>query len=864
MLGRLATALWGSAHDRAVKAYTKKVSAINALEDKTAALSDEALRGQTVLFKERLKQGETLEALLPETFACVREAARRAIGLRHFDVQLIGGMVLHDGAIAEMKTGEGKTLVATLAAYLNALTGQGVHIVTVNDYLAHRDSQWMGAVYQALGLSVGVVLPGLEDEERRQAYGADITYGTNNEFGFDYLRDNLKMSLEQMVQRDFHYAIVDEVDSILIDEARTPLIISGRAEDSSERYKTINSLIPKLVDDDYEKDDKQRSVNLTEQGMQRIEDLLIQHTSLLEEGTSLYDVDNVALVHHVNQALRAHKLFTRDVDYIVRDGQLYIIDEFTGRVAEGRRYADGLHQALEARETLKVQMENQTLASITYQNYFRFYHKLAGMTGTAQTEAAEFEDIYALQVLSIPTHQPMVRTDHNDEVYRTGQERDQAMIDQIQECHRRQQPVLVGTVSVEKSEQLAKKLKKLNIPHEVLNAKNHAREAQIIAQAGAPGAVTIATNMAGRGTDIQLGGNIDNIHTPQHPSADPDAQPLMDQKRRVLEAGGLYIVGTERHESRRIDNQLRGRSGRQGDPGESKFYISLEDDLMRIFGSERLAGMLQKLGIKEGEAIIHPWISKALEKAQQKVEARNFEIRKQLLRFDDVMNDQRKAIFSHRKEIMAADHLLDTIRLMRDDVISQLVRDAIPEGSLSDQWDLERLQSEVLRIFALQLPIQQWCQDEDGIAEDEITERITAATIEAYAQREEAFTAPVLRKIEKTLILQYIDNAWKDHLLQLDYLRQGIGLRAMAQRNPLHEYKYEAFQLFDALLMRLRFAISQILFHIEPRPPEAPPARRKPATFNPKRHLQKNKVKRNAPCPCGSGMKYKHCCGAKA
>ncbi|HKW53462.1 MAG TPA: preprotein translocase subunit SecA, partial [Stellaceae bacterium] len=732
MIGALARRVFGSANDRYIKSLQSLVDEINAAEPALAALSDEDLRARTAALKERLGQGETVDDILPDAFATVREAATRTLGQRHFDVQLMGGIVLHRGMISEMKTGEGKTLVATLPVYLNALAGKGVHVVTVNDYLAKRDSEWMGQIYRFLGLSVGCIVHGLEDDERRAQYGADVTYGTNNEFGFDYLRDNMKFRLEEMVQRPFNYAIVDEVDSILIDEARTPLIISGPAEDSSELYRRVNQLIPNLAVEDYEKDEKQRAVTLTESGVEKIEAML-RETELITAGT-LYDIHNVALVHHVNQALRAHKLFARDTDYIVKDDKVIIIDEFTGRMMEGRRYSEGLHQALEAKEGVHVQNENQTLASITFQNYFRLYPKLAGMTGTAMTEAAEFGDIYKLDVIEVPTNVPVIRADFDDEVYRTAREKYEATITQIIECQERKQPVLVGTVSIEKSEALATLLKKRKIPHQVLNARYHEQEAFIIAQAGRPGAVTIATNMAGRGTDIQLGGNLDMrlkqdvVQNPDPAQREERAAAIraeIDEAREeVRQAGGLFVIGSERHESRRIDNQLRGRSGRQGDPGGSKFFVSLEDDLMRIFGSERMDGMLQRLGLKEGEAIIHRWINKALEKAQQKVEARNYEIRKQLLKFDDVMNDQRKVIYEQRKEIMASKDVAATVADMRHETIEAMVARTMPENALADQWDIDTLHEETLRVFNLDLTVAEWAKEE-GIADGEVRERIT-------------------------------------------------------------------------------------------------------------------------------------------
>ena len=887
MLGVLARRLFGSANDRAVKSLRKTVDRINALEPSIASLDDAALRAKTDDFRQRLAAGETLDDLLVEAFAVVREAAKRTLHQRHFDAQLIGGMVLHHGGIAEMKTGEGKTLVATLAAYLNALDGKGVHVVTVNDYLARRDAGWMGAIYRMLGLEVGVIVPGLDDAQRRAAYACDITYGTNNEFGFDYLRDNMRHSLAEMVQRDHHYAIVDEVDSILVDEARTPLIISGPTDDSSELYRAMDKLIQQLVAGDWEKDEKQRSVSFTEQGQERIHDLL-ERAGLLK-APDLYDIENVSLVHHAQQALRAHKVFNRDVDYIVKDGKVVIIDEFTGRMMEGRRYSDGLHQALEAKEGVAIQAENQTLASITFQNYFRLYDKLAGMTGTAATEASEFAEIYRLGVTEIPTHRPMVRKDEDDEVYRTAREKNLAIVEEVTAAHAKGQPVLVGTVSIEKSEQLSNLLKSKGLKHQVLNARYHEQEAYIIAQAGRMGAVTIATNMAGRGTDIQLGGNaemriVQELPPEERtgPKADAIRAEVEAEKRRVLDAGGLFIIGTERHESRRIDNQLRGRSGRQGDPGRSKFFLSLDDDLMRRFGSERMDGMLQRLGLKEGEAIIHPWINKALEKAQQKVEAYNFEIRKQLLKFDDVMNDQRKVVYEQRRELMEAEDIADTVRDMRHQVIEDLVAKHIPEKAYPEQWDIEHLHGAAVRSLNLDLPLADWAKEE-GIADEEIRERLLRASDELMAGKEERYGAPMMRVAEKTLLLQILDHLWKEHLLHLDHLRQGIHLRGYAQRDPLNEYKREAFDLFEAMLTNLRQTVAQVLSHLEirmqePAPPPPPPEPIRVAAAPARVAAQAmadtelleidradpdtwGKVQRNAPCPCGSGRKYKQCHG---
>ncbi|MCI0430571.1 MAG: preprotein translocase subunit SecA [Rhodospirillales bacterium] len=904
MLANLAKRIFGSANDRFLKPLDKYVAAINALEHELEGLSDEELKARTPWLKKRLENGESLEDLLVDSFATVREAAKRTLGQRHFDVQLLGGIVLHRGMISEMKTGEGKTLVATLPVYLNAIEGKGVHVVTVNDYLAKRDAEWMGQIYRFLGMTVGCIVHGLSDPERRAAYAADVTYGTNNELGFDYLRDNMKFRLEDMVHREFNYAIVDEVDSILIDEARTPLIISGPAEDSSELYIKVDKLIPRLSEGDFEKDEKLRAVTLTEQGSHRIEELL-RESGLLKSG-SLYDVQNVALVHHANQGLRAHKLFSRDTEYIVKDSKVVIIDEFTGRPMEGRRYSEGLHQALEAKEGVKIQMENQTLASITFQNYFRLYPKLAGMTGTAMTEAAEFADIYKLEVIEIPTNLPMIRKDHDDEVYRTQGEKLDAIIQLIEEARARQQPVLVGTVSIEKSEMLSSLLKQRKIPHQVLNARYHEQEAYIIAQAGQLGAVTIATNMAGRGTDIQLGGNVDMRlrqelagiaeEAERAPRAEIIRAEVAAAKEVVLNAGGLYVIGTERHESRRIDNQLRGRSGRQGDPGASKFFLSLEDDLMRIFGSDRMDGILQRLGLKEGEAIVHTWINKALEKAQQKVEARNFEIRKNLLRYDDVMNDQRKVIYEQRKELMRATDVSDTLLEMRHEVIGNAVRRCIPESAYAEQWDTHGLHEECLRLFGLDLPIADWAKEE-GIADKEIEERIRQAVDRKMAEKAATYGPEVMRIAERSILLQLLDQAWKDHLLQLDHLRHGIGLRAYAQRDPLNEYKREAFDLFEKMLTHLREQVTAILAHLQIRLAEPPPAMpqrapqrmvetredpalvaaggdllpERPSGPAPMRAARApapgiagvpgGKVPRNAPCPCGSGKKYKHCHG---
>jgi len=921
-LGGLAKRLFGTSNDRRLKAYAKRLEAINAREEEMRELSDEALAAKTVEYRARLENGESLDDLLPEAFATVREAARRVLGQRHYDVQLVGGMVLHEGRISEMKTGEGKTLVATLPVYLNALAGKGVHVVTVNDYLAKRDAEWMGEVYGFLGMSTGCILHGLNDVERRAEYACDITYATNNELGFDYLRDNMKYRLDQMVQRGHFFAIVDEVDSILIDEARTPLIISGPVDDKSELYNAIDTLIPLLEDEDYELDEKARQVFLTEEGNEKLEVMLAER-ELIEEGSSLYDIENISIVHHVTNALKAHKLFQRDKDYIVKADKVIIIDEFTGRMMEGRRYSDGLHQALEAKEKAAIQPENQTLASITFQNYFRLYEKLAGMTGTALTEAEEFADIYRLEVVEVPTNQPVARLDEHDEVYRTTDEKYVAILEQIEDCVARGQPVLVGTTSIEKSEELAAALKKKRIPHNVLNARYHEQEAHIIAQAGVPGAVTIATNMAGRGTDIQLGGNLDMLLADELAGIEDDGQRatkagevtarVSEKKRTALEAGGLYVIGTERHESRRIDNQLRGRSGRQGDPGTSKFYLSLDDDLMRIFGTDRMDGLLQKLGLRDGEAITHPWINRALERAQQKVEARNFDIRKNLLKYDNVMNDQRQVIFEQRRDLMQADDLSEIVTDMRNEVVEALVAEHIPERAYAEQWDVTGLETAVEEKLGLKLPVTEWAAEE-GIANEEIHERLKRAADEHMAAKTAQASPDVMRQIEKAVILQTIDHHWREHLSMLDHLRQAVGLRGYAQRDPLNEYKSEAFALFENLLARLREDVTRQLMLAqfvrdeapteEPALPEmeahhidattgqdelspemapamapygggggnAPASSPQPvrtrggdvAELDPQDPATWGKVQRNAPCPCGSGKKYKHCHGAVA
>ena len=926
MFGALAKKIFGSANDRRLKTFAPKVQAINALEAEVSVLSDDALKARTVEFRAQLAAGRSLDDLLVPAFATVREAAKRTLGQRHFDMQLIGGMVLHEGSIAEMKTGEGKTLVATLPTYLNALAGKGVHVVTVNDYLARRDSEWMGQIYRFLGLSVGVIVHGLDDRQRAEAYAADITYGTNNEFGFDYLRDNMKYELAQMAQRGHYFAIVDEVDSILVDEARTPLIISGPLDDRSELYNAIDGLLPRLAPEHFELDEKQRSVSLTEAGNVKIEELLAE-ANLLKEG-SLYDAANATLVHHVNQALRAHTLFQRDKDYIVSNNEVVIIDEFTGRMMPGRRYSEGLHQALEAKEHVQVQPENQTLASITFQNYFRLYAKLAGMTGTAATEADEFMDIYKLDVVEIPTNVTVARLDEDDEVYRTAAEKYRAIVREIESASQKGQALLVGTTSIEKSEYLADFLVKEGytlidfadpkalLPlyasarsgkpsktFAVLNARFHEQEAFIVAQAGVPGAITIATNMAGRGTDIQLGGNADMRI--RHELVDVNDQAeravaeakiraeVAELKQLALAAGGLYVVGTERHESRRIDNQLRGRSGRQGDPGQSKFFLSLQDDLMRIFGSDRMDGMLQKLGLKEDEAIIHPWINKAIEKAQQKVEARNFDMRKNILKYDDVMNDQRKVIFEQRREFMAEESVRPIIDEMRHGVIDDLIATHIPEGADPEPWDIEGLAIESGKALGFSAPAADWAKEE-GIADEEMRDRLKTAADEAYARRIEKNTPDVMTYVEKQVLLQTLDHLWREHLVTLDHLRQVIGWRGLAQRDPLNEYKQEAFELFDGLIGNLREQVTGQLMRVEvmfqaPPQPELPPmeashidattgademalanlAFAQPAAqAAPERDARDpstwGRVGRNELCPCGSGKKYKHCHGTLA
>jgi preprotein translocase subunit SecA len=907
----IARKLFGTENDRKLRRMRPVVEKINALEPAFEKLTDGELKAKTDEFRGRVKDGEKLDALLPEAFAAVREAAKRALGLRPYDVQLMGGMVLHEGSIAEMKTGEGKTLVATLPCYLNALTGDAVHVVTVNDYLATRDSEWMGKVFAQLGMTTGVIAHGMTDPERREAYACDITYATNNELGFDYLRDNMKYSVGEMVQRGHGFAIVDEVDSILIDEARTPLIISGRTEDRTEFYKTINTLIPLLGEDCYEIDEKARSILLTEEGNEEVERLL-RERELLEEDADLYDVENIATVHHVNQALKAHKLFVKDKDYIIKDNGVVLIDEFTGRMMPGRRLSDGLHQAIEAKEGTDIQPENQTLASVTFQNYFRLYKKLAGMTGTALTEADEFFDIYKLGVVEIPTNRPIARIDEEDSVYRTAQEKYDAVIAEIREAVKRGQPVLVGTASIEKSELLSELLKKAKIKHQVLNARYHEQEAYIIADAGVPGAVTIATNMAGRGTDIQLGGNLEmRLEAWKAEQAEAGKEPsdleiekqrdklkaeIAEKKKQALDAGGLFVLGTERHESRRIDNQLRGRTGRQGDPGRSKFYISVQDDLLRIFAPERLDGIMRTLGMKEGEAIEHPWMSKALETSQKKVEQRNFDIRKNVLKYDDVMNDQRKAVFEQRIDFMTSDDVSDVIKDMRHQTAEDLVEAHIPPKAYADQWDIAGLTEAVKETFGLDLPIADWAAEE-GIADEEILERISSAADRAFAEKVANAGPELMRRIEKSILLQAIDINWREHLQNLDAMRSMIGLRSYAQRNPLNEFKTEAFTAFQRMMDGLRTEVTRQLMlirferppappqqpegmtetHIDPRtgrnemdgpkgtpvaPRLAPTLRRAPTPVDPNKPETWGRVARNEACPCGSGKKYKHCHGA--
>ncbi len=923
MVAQVLRKIIGTRNDRQIRRMGRFVERINALEDQTKALPDEAFKNKTEELRTRHANGESLEALIPEAFALVREAGRRTLEMRHFDVQLVGGIALHEGHIAEMRTGEGKTLVATLAAYLNALTGRGVHIVTVNDYLARRDAEWMGHIYSFLGMTTGVVVPNMTPQDKQAAYRADVVYGTNNEFGFDYLRDNMAFSAEERMQGDLHFAIVDEVDSILIDEARTPLIISGPTDENSDLYIRINRLIPKLrrqkVEDgpgDYSVDEKARQVYLTEEGHQRVEKLL-EEAGMLKAGESLYDAGNIVLMHHLNAGLRAHALFTKDVDYIVRDGEVVIVDEFTGRTMPGRRWSEGLHQAMEAKEGVPIQNENQTLASITFQNYFRLYQKLAGMTGTADTEAAEFQQIYGLEVVIIPTHMPMIREDRSDLVYLTRDEKFEAIIEDIRDCRKRGQPVLVGTTSIETSEYLSGLLNKLDVPHQVLNAKQHAREAEIIMHAGRPGTVTIATNMAGRGTDIVLGGNLAaELDALEDASGEQKTEIRADWKERhdaVLSAGGLHIIGTERHESRRIDNQLRGRSGRQGDVGSSRFYLSLEDDLMRIFASDRVSAIMQKLGMQRGEAIEHRWVTKAIENAQRKVESRNFDIRKNLLEYDDVANDQRKEVYSLRNELMATEDVSDRVEAIRVDVVNEVIDTYIPPQSLDEQWEIPALEEAVEREFGLRLPIAKWLEEEDDLHEEPLRERILQKLTDAYKLKEQQAGPQTMRHFEKAMLLNILDSAWKEHLAAMDHLRQGIHLRGYAQKNPKQEYKREAFEMFQSMTERVKYDLVGLLSKIQVRggrdveaveeqrrrtapikfvhedapsardePPEpeavarapgpaaAPPqpvaALRAQAEEEPKTPFvrQGRKVGRNEPCPCGSGKKYKQCHGKLA
>nr|WP_136441969.1 preprotein translocase subunit SecA [Pacificoceanicola onchidii] len=906
MLGRIARKVFGTPNDRKIKATRPLVEKVNALEAEFEKLDDAGLIAKTEEFKKRVAEGEDLDKLLPEAFANCREAAKRALGLRAFDTQLMGGIFLHQGNISEMKTGEGKTLVATFPAYLNALTGRGVHIVTVNDYLAKRDAEWMSKVYGALGMSTGVVYPRQPEDEKKAAYTCDVTYATNNELGFDYLRDNMKSELSQINQKDHYFAVVDEVDSILVDEARTPLIISGPADDRSDLYVGVDKLIPELSDEHYTIDEKTRNVTFTDEGNEYLEEQLLAR-GLLPEGQTLYDPESTTVVHHVNQGLRAHKLFTKDKDYIVRDGEVVLIDEFTGRMMAGRRLSEGLHQAIEAKEGCQIQPENVTLASVTFQNYFRLYDKLGGMTGTAATEAEEFMEIYGLGVVEVPTNRPIARIDDDDAVYRTAREKYEAIVKQIGESHEKGQPVLVGTTSIEKSEMLSQMLTAAKLPHNVLNARQHEQEAQIVADAGKLGAVTIATNMAGRGTDIKLGGNVE-FKIMEAIAADPDADPEAIRTRieeehtkdeqAVKDAGGLYVLATERHESRRIDNQLRGRSGRQGDPGRSSFYLSLEDDLMRIFGSERLEKVLSTLGMKEGEAIVHPWVNKSLERAQAKVEGRNFDIRKQLLKFDDVMNDQRKVIFSQRREIMEAQDLSEIIQDMRHEVINELVDIYAPPKAYAEQWDAEGLYAACIEKLGIDQPVIEWA-DEDGVDQDVLRERLEEASDALMAEKTEAFGPDTMRQIEKQVLLQTIDSKWREHLLTLEHLRSVVGFRGYAQRDPLNEYKNEAFQLFESLLGSLREQVTQQLSQVRPMTQEeqqammqqlaqqqaamqraaqdAQPEREAvlptavdEASLQPREGFDENDPStwgnpgRNDLCPCGSGKKFKHCHGKLA
>ena len=899
MFSSILRKVFGSRNDRLLKKLRKNVDAINALEAEFEKLSDEALKAKTDEFKARIEKGETLDDILVEAFATVREASKRVYGMRHFDVQMLGGQVLHEGKISEMRTGEGKTLTATLPTYLNALSGKGVHVVTVNDYLARRDAEWSNQLFTYLGMRVGCNVPGMSPQQKREAYQADVTYGTNNEFGFDYLRDNMAFSPQDRVQRPLNYAVVDEVDSILIDEARTPLIISGQAEDSSELYRRINTIIPKLVqqekedeegqegDGDYTIDLKAKQIHLTERGQIHVEEIL-QQEGMLPEGESLFAAGNISLLHHINAALRAHKLFAKDVDYIVKEDQIVIVDEHTGRTMEGRRWSEGLHQAVEAKEGVRIQNENQTLASITFQNYFRLYNKLAGMTGTADTEAFEFNHIYGLETVVIPTNRPMQRKDMADLIYLTAEEKYEAIVEDIKECVKRGQPTLVGTVSIENSELISRILKKSKIPHKVLNAKFHEHEADIVAQAGKPGAVTIATNMAGRGTDIVLGGNwqaeVEKIENPTEAQIEKIKAEWKESHDAVLASGGLHIIGTERHESRRIDNQLRGRSGRQGDPGSSRFYLSLDDALMRIFASEKMGNMMKRLGMERGEAIEHPWVTRAIENAQRKVEGRNFDIRKQLLEYDDVANDQRKVIYEQRNELLDEGDISETIAAIREDVISSVVDEYIPPQSLEEMWDVSGLEERMRADFAVDLPIKTWLENDDKLYEEKLRERILGEVVDAYKQKEAVVGEQVLRQFEKAVMLQNLDSHWKEHLAAMDHLRQGIHLRGYAQKNPKQEYKRESFALFSQMLEALKVEVITILARVKVQAEEdvqKVEEQRRQADDVPKNfeHEEANatpeeasdkvrtqvregaKVGRNDPCPCGSGKKYKQCHG---
>lgn len=904
MLGKLVRFVIGSRNDRLIKKKRSLVKKINALASEYEKLSDDALKAKTQEFRDRLAQGEKLDNLLPEAFATVREASTRVFGMRHFDVQLIGGMILHDGKIAEMKTGEGKTLMATLAAYLNALPGRGVHVVTVNDYLAKRDSEWMGRLYGFLGLTTGVIISQMDSDERRKAYASDITYGTNNEFGFDYLRDNMAFNLEQKVQRDLSFAIVDEVDSILIDEARTPLIISGPTEESTEIYIKVNKIIPFLTKQekegepgDYSVDEKVRQLYLTEAGHERVENLMVEH-GLMVEGSSLYDATNIRLMHYLTASLRGHVLFKKDVDYIVANNEVIIVDEFTGRVMPGRRWSEGLHQAIEAKEHVAIQNENQTLASITFQNYFRLYEKLSGMTGTADTEAFELNKIYGLEVVVIPTHRPMIRKDLGDVVFLTTDEKYIAVAEDIKECVSRGQPVLVGTTSIENSERLSALLQQQGIKHEVLNAKQHEREAHIIEQAGMPGAVTIATNMAGRGTDIVLGGNLEaELAALGEDATDADRERVrgawLDRHEQVIATGGLHVIGSERHESRRIDNQLRGRSGRQGDPGSTRFYLSLQDDLMRIFASDRVAGLMQKLGMGNGEAIEHPWVTRSIESAQRKVENRNFDVRKEILAYDDVANDQRKVIYAQRNELMAAEEISDIITAIREDVVNNVISQYIPAKTMVEQWDTKGLEEHLHQEFNVEIPVRKMLDEDHSLQEESLRKRIIALLEQNHKDKEQQMTKEVLHHFEKSVMLQVLDNSWKEHLAAMDYLRQGIHFRGYAQKDPKQEYKREAFEMFTNLLEHIKYEVIGILFKVQVRQEEdvqaldeqmqapremhfehaqaptldayeesllAPEQEEVAATEQPFIR-EGNKVGRNDPCPCGSGKKFKQCHG---